>query len=52
MREPGRKRMPRIVAHCALLGCGAKRIGDALGSALVVGCKRNAEMGVVEDFPG
>src|SRR3546814_4604124 len=49
MREPGGEPMPGIVAHRALLGGNAERIGNAPAGPLVVGRKGNADVAVVED---
>jgi hypothetical protein len=49
MREPGREPMAGIVAHRALLGRGAERVGDALGGPLVVRREGDADMAIVED---
>src|SRR3546814_7735295 len=49
MLEPGGAPMPGIVAHRALLGGNAERIGNAPAGPLVVGREGNVDVAVVED---
>src|SRR3546814_5357269 len=49
MAEPGRQAVAGIVLHRALLGGGAKRFRNALGSVIVVGRKGHADMAIVEN---
>jgi hypothetical protein len=41
--------MAGIITHRALLGRGAERVGNALGSALVIGRERDADMAIVQN---
>src|SRR5579862_2071456 len=49
MAQPRTETMPGIVLHRAQLGGDAKRIGDALCRALVVGREAHAHMTIIEN---